>query len=113
MNILNLLKKEIYSTNNANLQLKLDLIKKHPHWEEDGKRRKKYNNYLVYVSKHNGACEICSKFQGKVYIDDIFTNASKSIAKYPLLSDAIKSGLFHDGCKHGLSTYFEGINDKV
>lgn len=110
MNIFNLLKKEIYANSN-NLQIKLDLIKKHPRWEEDGKRRKKYNNYLVYVSKHNGACEICSKFQGKVYIDDLFTNASKKDGKYPLLSDAIKQGLFHDGCKHGISTYFEGINN--
>ena len=37
---------------------------------------------------------------------------TKKDGNYKLLSEAINGGLFHDKCRHGLSTYFEGINEK-
>lgn len=99
---------------NKNIKLmKEKLITRHPHWEKDGIYRTKSKNHLVYVSKHNGACEMCSRLAGKIYIDDVLSVGTKKDGKYPLLSTAIEGGLFHDGCRHGLSTYFKGINKKI
>lgn len=76
----------------------------------EGEMRKKLGNTLVYISKHGGACDKCSPWQGRVYIDDVWSGGKKEDGKYPLLSTAINGGLFHPRCKHGSSTYFEGTN---
>lgn len=55
------------------------ILKRHPNWKRDGIYRNKSNNYLVYVSKHNGACNKCSPWQGRVYIDDVISNRKKKI----------------------------------
>lgn len=76
----------------------------------EGEMRKKLGNPLVYISKHGGACDKCSSWQGRVYIDDVWSGGKKEDGKYPLLSTAINGGLFHPRCQHGSSTYYEGIN---
>lgn len=76
----------------------------------EGEMRKKLGNPLVYISKHGGACDKCSPWQGRVYIDDVWSGGEKEYGKYPLLSTAIAGGLFHPRCQHGSSTYYEGIN---
>lgn len=78
----------------------------------EGEMRKKLGNPLVYISKHGGACDKCSPWQGRVYIDDVWSGGKKEDGKYPLLSTAISGGLFHPRCQHGSSTYYEGINDE-
>ena len=78
----------------------------------EGEMRKKLNNPLVYISKHSGACHKCAKWQGRVYIDDVWSGGKEEDGKYPLLSTAIEGGLFHPRCEHGSSTYYEGINDE-
>lgn len=78
----------------------------------EGEMRKKLGNPLVYISKHGGACDKCSPWQGRVYIDDVWSDGKKEDGKYPLLSTAISGGLFHPRCQHGSSTYYEGINDE-
>ena len=78
----------------------------------EGEMRKKIGNPLVYISKHGGACDKCSPWQGRVYIDDVWSGGKKEDGKYPLLSTAIEGGLFHPRCQHGSSTYYEGINDE-
>lgn len=78
----------------------------------EGEMRKKLGNPLVYISKHNGACDKCSPWQGRVYIDDVWSGGKKEDGKYPLLSTAIEGGLFHPRCEHGSSTYYEGINNE-
>ena len=47
-----------------------------------------------------------------VFIDDIYAGGKKTDAggKYPLLSDAVKAGLFHPRCKDSSSMYIEGIS---
>lgn len=47
-----------------------------------------------------------------VFIDDIYAGGKKTDAggKYPLLSDAVKAGLFHPRCKDSSSMYLEGIS---
>ena len=78
----------------------------------EGEMRKKLGNSLVYVSKHGGACDKCTPWEGRVYIDDVWSGGTEKDGKYPLLSTAISGGLFHPRCQHGASTYYEGINDE-
>lgn len=78
----------------------------------EGERRKKLGNPLVYISKHGGACDKCTPWEGRVYIDDVWSGGTEKDGKYPLLSTAIAGGLFHPRCHHGVNTYYEGINDE-
>lgn len=78
----------------------------------EGEMRKKLGNSLVYVSKHGGACDKCTPWEGRVYIDDVWSGGTEKDGKYPLLSTAIAGGLFHPICHHGVNTYYEGINDE-
>lgn len=78
----------------------------------EGEMRKKLGNSLVYISKHGGACGKCTPWEGRVYIDDVWSGGKENDGKYPLLSTAIAGGLFHPRCHHSASTYYEGINDE-
>ncbi len=78
----------------------------------EGEMRKKLGNSLVYISKHGGACDKCTQWEGRVYIDDIWSGGTEKDGEYPLLSTAVAGGLFHPRCHHGASTYYEGINDE-
>lgn len=78
----------------------------------EGEMRKKLGNPLVYVSKHGGACDKCTPWEGRVYIDNVWSGGTENDGKYPLLSTAIAGGLFHPRCHHGTSTYYEGINEE-
>lgn len=76
-------------------------------------KRMEYGIHTVKVSSHNSACPMCIQWQGKVYIDDVYGAGTKEESKasgYPLLSEAVKGGMFHPNCKNGCSTYYEGIN---
>ena len=76
-------------------------------------KREEWGIHTVKVSSHNSACHMCIQWQGKVYIDDVYgagTKEESKKSKYPLLSEAVKGGMFHPNCKNGLSTYYEGIN---
>lgn len=76
----------------------------------EGEMRKKLGNPLVYISKHGGACDKCTQWEGRVYIDDVWSGGTEEDGKYPMLSTAIAGGLFHPRCHHGISTYYEDIN---
>ncbi len=78
----------------------------------EGELRKRLGNPLVYVTKHGTSCGKCGKWQGRVYIDDVWSGGTEKDGKYPLLSTAIQGGLYHPRCRHGQSTYFEGINEE-
>lgn len=78
----------------------------------EGEMRKKLNNPLVYISKHSGVCDKCAKWQGRIYIDDVWSGGKEEDGKYPLLSTAIEGGLFHPRCEHGSNTYYPDINDE-
>ncbi len=78
----------------------------------EGEMRKKLGNPLVYISKHGGACDKCTPWEGRVYIDNVWSGGTENDGKYPMLSTAIEGGLFHPRCQHGSSTYYEGINDE-
>ena len=78
----------------------------------EGEMRKKLGNPLVYISKRGGACDQCTPWEGRVYIDDVWSGGRVEDGQYPLLSTAIEGGLFHPRCQHGASTYYEGINEE-
>ena len=76
-------------------------------------KREEWGIHTVKVSSHNSACPMCIQWQGKVYIDDVYGVGTKEESRksgYPLLSEAVKGGMFHPNCKNGCSTYYEGIN---
>ena len=75
----------------------------------EGEKRKEWGLSLVVVNSRQGGCSHCAKYIGKVFIDDVYSGGKKSDGDYPLLSDAIKGGLFHPRCKDSTSTYYEGI----
>ena len=79
-------------------------------------KRMEYGIHTVKITAHNSACPLCIQWQGKVYYDDVYGSVmaqeKRGIAgfkKYPLLSEAVKGGMFHPNCKNGLSTYYDGI----
>ena len=69
--------------------------------------------HLVKVNARGTACPKCLPYLGKVFVDDVYGKGTKQESKetgYPLLSAAVKGGLFHPNCKDACSTYYEGIN---
>lgn len=74
----------------------------------------------VLVSAYGQCSETCLPWQGRVYIDDVFGTFSGDRSGdrghsvngnwYPLLSVAVRHGLFHPNCRHTLSTWYEGIS---
>ena len=77
-----------------------------------GDKRTEYGIYDVIISKHNAACPLCIKWQGKVYIDDVYQNPPKDVKGHTRLSVAVRGGMFHPNCKNGVGTYYEGITEK-
>lgn len=75
----------------------------------EGEKRAEWGMSLVVVNSRQGGCPDCAKYIGKVFIDDVYSNGKKSNGNYPLLSTAIKNGLFHPRCKDSTSTYYEEI----
>ena len=76
-------------------------------------KREEWGIHTVKISSHNSACPMCIQWQGRVYIDDVYGAGTKEESRksgYPLLSEAVKGGMFHPNCKNGCSTYYEGIN---
>ncbi|SEU32380.1 phage minor capsid protein [Paenibacillus sp. NFR01] len=77
----------------------------------EGARREEWGIHTVLVSAHNNCSDLCLPWQGKPYIDDVYSGGKAS--DYPgltLLSKAMASGLFHPHCRHNMSTYFPGIS---
>lgn len=72
----------------------------------EGDFRKSIGRVLVQSTSHGGACPICQKWEGKIFIDDVYSGGTKKDGNYMLLSDAMKQGFLHPNCRHGLTTYY-------
>lgn len=75
----------------------------------EGDVRKEYGIHTVKISRYGGCSEMCLPWQGKVYVDDVWSGGTKEEAeekKLPLLSTAIEGGLMHPNCKHSMFTYY-------
>lgn len=82
----------------------------------EGDARKAYGIHTVRISKYGQCSETCLPWQGKVYVDDVFSGGTKEEAEslnLPLLSVAIAGGLFHTNCKHTMTTYFYDIKKSL
>ena len=77
----------------------------------EGDFRKSIGRTLVKSTTHGGACPICQKWEGKVFIDDVYSGGTKEDGNYMLLSEAMKQGFLHPSCCHGLTTYFPELKD--
>lgn len=87
--------------------------------KREGKSRKELGEHLVQISRHGTSCDLCKPFENKVLIDDVYSGGTvfdlfkdykrvpaKHRAHVAFLSQAMKEGLFHEGCRHGLGTYY-------
>lgn len=75
----------------------------------EGDARNAYGIHTVRISKYGQCSETCLPWQGKVYVDDVYSGGTKEEAGHlnlQLLSVAIAGGLFHPNCKHRSTTYF-------
>lgn len=84
---------------------------KRTHLMGEGERRKEWGVSLVKISSYLQSSDICAPWQGRVYIDDVYSGGTLEDGDYPLLSQAIDNGLFHPNCRHTSSTYYEGISE--
>lgn len=75
----------------------------------EGDFRKERGKSLVMVTKHNTACKMCQPWENKVLIDDIYSGGIPD-GKHKLVSQAMKAGLFHPSCRHGLPTYYPELD---
>ena len=76
----------------------------------------------VLISQYGKCSETCEPWQGRAYIDDVFTiwngeiNGDLGKSHYcgkwfTRLSVAIRGGLFHPNCRHTMGQYIEGLTD--
>lgn len=77
----------------------------------EGEFRKSIGETLVIISHHATACKLCRPFERKVLIDDVYSGGKPDDGDYMLLSEAMKLGLFHPRCRHGLGTYYPELED--
>ena len=75
----------------------------------EGEKRSQWGISTVVVNSRRGGCRECAQYIGRVFIDDVYSGGTKADGDYPLLSEAIRNGLFHPNCKDSTSTYYEGI----
>ncbi|MEK3796123.1 phage minor capsid protein [Paenibacillus sp. FSL R7-0204] len=76
----------------------------------EGAKRQQIGNPFVVVSNHSNCSDLCLPWQGKVYIDDVYSGGKASDGPYPLLSTAMAAGLYHPNCRHNMTTFIPGIS---
>lgn len=76
----------------------------------EGARNQEWGVTTIKITQHGSTCPLCSKWQGMVLIDDVYSGGKPGDGDYPLLSQAMAEGLFHPNCRHGHGTFFEGIS---
>ena len=80
----------------------------------EGDLRDEWGTHLVLVSEYGACSETCLPWQGRIYLDDVYSTPTKDEYSlgYELLSTAIANGLYHPNCRHSHTTYYEGISEK-
>lgn len=76
----------------------------------EGLKRQEWGVTTIQITQHGSTCPLCSVWQGRVLIDDVYSGGKPTDGPYPLLSQAMEEGLFHPNCRHGSNTFFEGIS---
>ena len=86
------------------------------HMYGEGQKRDEWGVHTVLVPNRGGGCPFCVKFQGRVFIDDVWSRGTiqeSNSTGYPLLSTAVKEKLFHPNCHDTTTTYFPGVNSEA
>ena len=78
----------------------------------EGERRKDWGLSLVLISQYSACSPLCLPWQGRIFIDDVYSSGNAEDGEYPLLSQAIEGNLFHPNCRHTMSTYFPDITEE-
>lgn len=97
-------------------EMALRTANKRAYLQGEGAKRQEWGIYTVILNKRGNPCPLCAPFVGRVFIDDVWSGGPKdgispvTGIKYPLLSEAIKKGLYHPNCRDAHTTYFEGIS---
>lgn len=88
----------------------------------EAQRRKELGIDTVAVSQYGQCSDTCLPWQGRVYVDDVFSDfegerneagsfmLSRDGHWYRPLSHAVKAGLFHPNCRHTMTTWQRGVN---
>jgi hypothetical protein len=79
----------------------------------EGARNQEWGVSTIKITQHGSTCPLCSPWQGRVLIDDVYSGGKPQDGPYPLLSQAMAEGLFHPNCRHGSTTFFEGISEET
>lgn len=74
----------------------------------EGAKRDQLGIRTVVISAHANCSKLCLPYQGKVFIDDVYSGGTAKDGKYPLLSTAMANGLFHPNCRHNMTTFVPG-----
>lgn len=97
----------------AYAEMAIRTANKRAYLQSEGTKRQEWGVHTVLVPNRGGGCPYCIKFQGKIFIDDVWSGGTLDEGQqknYPLLSQAVKNGLFHPNCKDTTVTYFPGIS---
>lgn len=100
----------------AYAEMAIRTANKRAYLQGEGTKRAEWGIHTVLIPNRGGGCPYCIKFQGKIFIDDVWsggTEAESEETGYPLLSTAVKAKLFHPNCKDTAVTYFPGVNTEV
>lgn len=79
----------------------------------EGAKRQEWGIHTVIINKRGNPCPLCLPWVGRVMIDDVWSGGTAAEAKkmgYPLISQAMKAGLYHPNCRDSHTTYFPGIS---
>lgn len=61
----------------------------------EGEKRQEWGITTVIMNKRGNPCPKCLPFVGKVLIDDVWSGGKAEDGPYPLMSAAIRKGLYH------------------
>lgn len=75
----------------------------------EGAKRQEWGMSLVIVTRRGTGCPYCVRWQGRVYVDDVWSGGRPD-GQHPLLSTAIAGGLYHPNCKDSHTTFFPGVS---
>lgn len=74
-----------------------------------GARNNELGIHLVQITSYGGCSPLCLPWQGKVFVDDVYSGGIPD-GKHQKLSYAMGNGLFHPNCRHTSQPWFEGIS---
>jgi len=78
--------------------------------QANGDVRNELGEYLVVSNVIGMTCPYCQKWQGKVLIDDVYSDG-KPDGEHKLVSEAKADHFLHPNCRHQLYMYIEGITE--